>query len=116
MPRVNQDATVYRGGSYIITVKLVDENGAPFDPTGKDLFYRAARHAGETTAAISLSRSTITNEADEVSIPLETATTKDLSRERYYHELFMIDEGERSVLMTGTLSVAPAQAALYTPA
>lgn len=118
MATVNQDASIHRGASYVLVVPLVDEDDAPFDPTGIDLFYRVAKRPS-TNALVSLARPAITNEEDEVSIPLPTATTDDLSASdpstRYYHELFMIVSGERHVLMTGTLTVLPSQAGNYTP-
>lgn len=113
MPMVDQNATVYRGGSYTITVPLVDEAGEPFDPTGIDLFYRIARTVNDRTAEKELERPTITNDEDEVTIPLVTATTEDLTSSAYYHELYMVVSGERHVLMTGTLTVTPAQAARH---
>lgn len=124
MATTNQNATVYRGGSYTITVPITDEDGAPLNVTGIDLFYRVARQAGSTAAEVELSRVTtpaITSSwvaspaASSVSIPLKTADTEDLSDGSYYHELFMVQSGERHVLMTGTLTVEKSQAARYTP-
>lgn len=120
MPETSQNATIYRGGSYPdFTVELVDAAGAAYDPTGIDLFYRIARQAGNTAAEVSLSRTTdpaITNDEDVVTIPLLTEVTEGLSSGSYYHELFMVDDdGERHVLMTGTLTVEKSQAARYTP-
>lgn len=118
MPAVNQNATIYRGGSYAIAVPLKDASGDPLDTTGVDLFYRVAKQASSRSAVVSLTRETdpaITNEADVVTIPLPTAKTKDLGRNIYYHELFMVEDGERHVLMTGQLTVVQSQAAQLVP-
>jgi hypothetical protein len=121
MAEVKQDARIKQGGSYTLRVLCVDDDGSPLNLSGTDLFYKVAKRKSSPEPALLVD--TITTEQgdgdgvvqDVAVIPLTTEDTTALQNRRYYHELFMIDvEGEKGILMTGSLQVVETQAAKFT--
>lgn len=111
------DRTILRGGSYEFDVTLLDEDAQPIDPSAMSLHYRVARRRN-AAAVLTIEEPEIT--VVEVApnwiatVPLATADTETLENGYWYHELYLIDAGERSVVMYGTLTLVNTQAALHT--
>ena len=113
MAKVEQNIEIHRAASYEVTVTCVQEDGVtPLNVTGLALHYRIAAEAGGATV-VSMSRPTITNSAAVVTIPLLTVTTAALTQRTYFHELYMVNDGERYVLMQGAVTVLPSQASKH---
>ena len=105
-----QNVTVYRGESRRLDITVAGVE----DLTGYTLHYRIAKAVGQEPV-IALDTADLTIDGVVVSVPLTTARTLLLlAGSEYYHELFAVQGGERSVLMTGTVTVVASQAARHT--
>lgn len=116
MAKTQQDLTIYRSGSYVPVVNLLDTDGSGWNPNGFDLRYRIAYSSRHAAALLEIDSPDITTDEPvsgtfTATIPLDTARTELLPTGRLYHELYAVSlGGERIVLMTGLLTVIPAQA------
>ena len=108
MPSLNQNATIYRGGSPSIVVTVLDDAGDPVDLTGLSLFYRVSTSPGTSTLLL-IQGPQITTVSNVATIPLTIAQTKDLPREALNHELYRLDGGVATLFMVGTLTVQSSQ-------
>lgn len=108
MPSLNQNATIYRGGSPTLTVTVTDEAGDPLDLTGMTLNYRISKSAGGQTLAVVASPE-ITNDVNVASIPLTISQTRALPSGDLHHELYRLDGAEATSFMIGTLTVVNSQ-------
>lgn len=111
-----QSITIYRGGSYLLEVELLDADGAPMDPTGLDFFYWVGRdRLWRITPVLNLETADLSftqvDGAWIALIPLPTEVTQELNHDWYYHELYIEDNGQRYVLMQGTVNIVAARAA-----
>lgn len=106
---------VYQGEAKDLVVTVLDENDDPVDLSAATLHYRVARSA-QGTALLSLDTAALTVSGDGnnvVTIPRSAVQTKALQAKSLWHELYMIDGDDPTVLMTGRLTVSPAQASQH---
>ena len=111
-PLLNQDATIWRGGSFRLRWDLVDADGEPLNMAGTELYYRVAQNASSTTPVLALDDVDIETEGSTAITPLTSERTEQIPARTWYHELGWIDSaGERNPLATGRLTSLHAQAA-----
>ena len=117
MSQVNQHITVERGATYMLDVDLLDDDNAPLNLFGTQLFYRLSPDAGDDPVIEIDSADIATSEGSGFAIATITLTvvhTKSVSPGTYYHELYMRDStGNIAVLFTGSVAVIDAAAADY---
>lgn len=111
MPALNQNATIYRGGSPTIVVTVLDQAGAPVSLVGQTLNWRVSSRAPNATLLVIASPTIMISGAGNniATIPLTIAQTKALPQGDLYHELYRLDAGVATNYTIGTLTVSPSQ-------
>jgi hypothetical protein len=101
-----------RGTDRDIVVTLLDAAGDPFDLTDAVLYFRIARRRG-SVPVLEVEQAAMIIEANVVTIPITAEASATLSALIYRHELYIIRNDVRSVLMHGTVRMWDSQAALH---
>lgn len=109
MAITNQNVSVYRGDSTILTVTLEDSNGDAYAPQpGDTVLYRVARNSHSLDADAFITKtlnSGLTILAGVATIELSPTDT-DLEPGLYHHMIRIVDPpSDRSTVMTGTFKV-----------
>jgi hypothetical protein len=103
-----------RGTDRDIVLTLVDGNDDPLDLTDATLHYRVARRASSMPLLLIDLADMLVDETDDgtqVTIPITAAQSGALTPYVYDQALYMIQNGVRSMLMRGTLTIWSAQVA-----
>jgi hypothetical protein len=112
----NQNATVARGATLRMVVTLTDADGEPLPPT-TPLYYRIAREAKSASLFFMPIAAATVGSATVVEVTLSREQTLTLPERTLYHEIYTVDGDpalhEDDVLMTGELTVLPAQIARH---
>lgn len=107
--------TVHQGEAKDLVVTVLDEAGDAVNLATATLHYRVAR-SEQGAALLSLDTADMAVSgagSNVVTIPRTAAETKALPARSLYHELYMVDGADPTVLMTGRLTVTPAQVAQH---
>jgi hypothetical protein len=111
-----QNATVARGATLRMVITLTDAGGEPLPPS-TPLYYRVAREARSPSLLYLPIAAATVDDATVVEVTLAREQTLTLPTLTLYHEVYTVDGdpamAEDDVLMTGTLTVIPAQIARH---
>jgi hypothetical protein len=107
-----QNATVARGATLRLVITLTDAGGEPLPPS-TPLYYRVALEAKSTTLLYLPIAAATVDGATVAEVTLAREQTLTLPTMTLYHEVYTVDGDptlrEDDVLMTGNLTVHPAQ-------
>jgi hypothetical protein len=107
-----KNCALLRGEDRDMVVTVLDDAGAPVNLAGTSLHYRVARYA-ERLPVLSIDTDGMTVQSNVVTITITAAQSAALGPHTYYHELYQTVNGQRRVLMRGSLELQDAQAAQH---
>lgn len=115
MARVDQNITIHAGASYNLFVTLKEADGTtPLSEVAvEDLHYRIAQSAGAEEAIVSIDAPQLQLNGNVLKVPLTPTHTKAVPAQQIYHEVYLVENGVRNVLMAGSVTVQPRQLARH---